>query len=200
MTTKDGIDVHCAHDEIVQTNSLKPRPNNPNMHPQDQIELLAKIISVTGWRMPIVVSTRSGLMTKGHGRLLAAKHMKWSEVPVDRQDYASDELEFADVLADNQIAELSSLDLTLAKDMIELVDTGAVDLQLTGFDTETLHALMASTSPPPPPDPEDEEPDVKAFRILCRNDEQMNEVKKIFGASGTKIECDLAIDTLRLLQ
>ncbi|MFR2694368.1 MAG: hypothetical protein ACLTBV_30990 [Enterocloster bolteae] len=44
---------------------------------------LAAIIKATGWRQPITVSTRSGLIVKGHGRLAAAKYGKFKEAPVD---------------------------------------------------------------------------------------------------------------------
>jgi hypothetical protein len=49
--------------------SVVGNPRNPNVHPERQIELLAKIISAQGWRAPITVSTRSGFVVRGHGRL-----------------------------------------------------------------------------------------------------------------------------------
>jgi hypothetical protein len=59
-----AIQVHCAHDEIAKIDDLKRHPANPNKHPPEQIKLLAKIIRVHGWRNAIVVSNRSGLITK----------------------------------------------------------------------------------------------------------------------------------------
>ncbi len=58
----DGIPVHCAHTRIVPTNSLRPNPSNPNKHSKDQVVLFAKIIEKLGWRSPIVISLRSGLI------------------------------------------------------------------------------------------------------------------------------------------
>ena len=69
----DGIPVYCAYDEIVPIGQLRPNPKNPNKHPQEQIEKLGKIIRGSGWRNQITVSTRSGLIVKGHGRLLSAE-------------------------------------------------------------------------------------------------------------------------------
>lgn len=68
-----GVPVFCAHDAIVPLKDLRPNPKNPNQHPPEQIKLLASIIRATGWRAPITVSKRSGLVTKGHGRLMAAQ-------------------------------------------------------------------------------------------------------------------------------
>jgi ParB-like chromosome segregation protein Spo0J len=63
--------VHCVYDKMVPIAKLKPNPANPNKHPASQVELLAKIISAHGWRAPITVSNRSGLIVRGHGRLEA---------------------------------------------------------------------------------------------------------------------------------
>ncbi|WP_337869617.1 hypothetical protein [Hominilimicola sp.] len=42
--TADGVAVYCAHDKIVDTDSLVGNPRNPNKHPKEQITALAKII------------------------------------------------------------------------------------------------------------------------------------------------------------
>ena len=60
----DGVPVFCAHDAIVPIKDLQPNPKNPNQHPPEQIKLLASIIRATGWRAPITVSKRSGLVTE----------------------------------------------------------------------------------------------------------------------------------------
>jgi ParB-like chromosome segregation protein Spo0J len=107
------IRVECAHDKIVSLKELKEHPGNPNKHPPEQIKLLAKIIRVSGWRNPIVISNRSGLITKGHARLKAATLLEQKTVPVDFQDYANEQDEIADMIADNWIAELADLDRSL---------------------------------------------------------------------------------------
>jgi len=97
--------------KLVSVTELKPHPDNPNNHPDDQIERLADIIQYQGWRYPIKVSTRSGFITAGHGRLMAAQKRGWTMVPVSYQDYDSDDQEWADVVADNSIASWAELDL-----------------------------------------------------------------------------------------
>ena len=66
------IPVYCAHDEIVDIAKVVPNPQNPNQHPKKQLELLIQIIKESGWRNAITVSTRSGMIVKGHGRYAAA--------------------------------------------------------------------------------------------------------------------------------
>ena len=70
--TPDGFKVYCAYDEIVETDSLKPNPRNPNRHPEAQVKMLAHIIAEQGWRAPITVSRRSGYIVRGHARRLAS--------------------------------------------------------------------------------------------------------------------------------
>lgn len=48
--TPDGFKVYCAYDEIVEIDSLKPNPRNPNRHPEAQVKMLARIIGEQGWQ------------------------------------------------------------------------------------------------------------------------------------------------------
>lgn len=122
----------CSHDAQVNISEVRPNPKNPNEHSQDQIERLAKIIKYQGQRSPIVISKLSGLVVKGHGRLEAMKLLGWSKVAVDYQDYEDASQEYADVIADNAIAEWSVLDLKSIN--IEAMDLGPdFDLDLLGL-------------------------------------------------------------------
>lgn len=139
QTAPDGALVFCRFDDIVNVSSLKPNPENPNMHGAEQLELLGKIIKKTGWRAPITVSKRSGLITKGHGRRLAAIKAGLEYAPVEYQDYASEEEEHADLIADNRIAELAEMDDEKLSDLLRELDSiDDFDMDLTGFDEESL--------------------------------------------------------------
>lgn len=121
--------IHCLYDELVDIKKLKPNPKNRNSHPSDQIERLAKILTYQGWRYPVKVSKRSGFITSGHGRLEAAKKNGWKQVPVNFQDYESDEQEYADLQADNLIALESEMDLgKIQNDVLEFGPEFDVDM------------------------------------------------------------------------
>lgn len=66
------IPVFCSYDALLDTEKVVGNPKNPNHHPAKQVEMLAKIIKATGWRANITISSRSGYVVKGHGRLAAA--------------------------------------------------------------------------------------------------------------------------------
>ncbi|MBP2635538.1 MAG: hypothetical protein H6Q72_1445 [Firmicutes bacterium] len=137
------IQVYCAYDEMAEIEKLIANPRNPNQHPQKQIELLAKIIKNQGWRAPITVSNRSGFIVRGHGRLLAAQLLGVDRVPVDRQDYASEAEEWADLIADNRIAELSQIDDTLLAGLLSEINLADFDVNLTGFSDKQIDNLLA---------------------------------------------------------
>ena len=138
----DGVPVYCAHDALADVAKLVPNPRNPNTHPDNQIQLLGRIIRQTGWRQPITVSTRSGFIVKGHGRLAAALLEGVKEVPVDYQNYASEAEEYADLVADNRIAELAEIDNKMLADIFAEIDTGEIPMELTGYTEEEIEHIV----------------------------------------------------------
>lgn len=124
--------INCAYTELVDIDLVVENPKNPNQHPEKQITLLAKIMKHQGWRNPVIVSKRSGFVVAGHGRLSAAKLNGWTEVPVDIQEFENEADEYAHMVADNKIAELS--DTNLSKVNSDVMDFGPdFDLDLLGM-------------------------------------------------------------------
>jgi ParB/Sulfiredoxin domain len=159
------VRVECAHDKIVLLSDLKEHPANPNKHPPEQVALLAKIIRASGWRNPIVVSNRSGLITKGHARFKAATLLREKSAPVDFQDYDSEKEEIADMIADNRLAELADLDRSMLRELAEQLDDGAFDMDLTGFDNAALEELMTA-APPEQEKPRQSDDDYSKFELV----------------------------------
>ena len=143
--TPDGFKVYCASDEIVETDSLKPNPRNPNRHPEAQVKMLAHIIAEQGWRAPITVSRRSGYIVRGHARRLASYEAGSRYAPIEWQDYDNDSAEMADLVADNRIAELAVLDQdAIAGILAELKEnTDDLDPELSGFTAEQIEDMIA---------------------------------------------------------
>ena len=153
-TEASGIPILCAFSGVEKVADLRPNPKNPKRHPRRQLEVYAKILR-GGWRRPIVVSKRSGFIVKGHGAFEAARDiLAVATVPVDWQDYASDEAELADLLADNKLSELAENDESALADLLGEL-TGRIDLELAGIvagieASEPAAALKALDVPPAP--------------------------------------------------
>lgn len=136
------IAVWCAYDKIVNVTDLKPNPDNPNVHPEEQIRALGKLIKYHGWRNPITISKRSGFVVRGHGRLTAAIQRGFSRVPVEYQEYKTDSDEVADLIADNKIAELSAIDEDLVLKLFDDIKNTGMDLELTGYLNSELDEML----------------------------------------------------------
>lgn len=111
-TMADPIKVKSEDIRMVPIADVVPSDRNRNRHPEEQIERLAKIIEYQGFRAPLIVSKRSGLLVSGHGRLMAAKKLGLTHVPVMYQDFDSDDQEYAAMVSENSIASWAELDFS----------------------------------------------------------------------------------------
>lgn len=112
----------------VSVSALKPHPKNNNKHTDEQVKRLARILAYQGFRSPIVVSNRSGYITKGHCTLSAARFNGWDKVPVSYQDYEDDAQEYAHMTSDNAIAEWASIDMDSVYAEVARLDIPDVDV------------------------------------------------------------------------
>lgn len=125
---------------IVDINLLVENPRNNNIHPQGQIERLAKLIKHTGFRNPLVVSNRSGFVLCGHGRIASAKMAGLKDLPVIYQDFKDEAEEYAYMTADNAIHEWASLDLSLIN--MQIADFGPeLDIEMLGLEEFSIEPL-----------------------------------------------------------
>lgn len=151
------IPVFCSYDELLETEKVIGNPRNPNKHPKQQVELLAKIIMATGWRANITISRLSGYVVTGHGRLEAAIKAGCKLVPVEYQNYASEAEEWAALTADNRLAELADMDNTMLADLLAEIDTGEFPLELSGYTEEDLDDLIGAIAGEDDAEPNDQD-------------------------------------------
>lgn len=102
----DGFD----ENNLYPISELKPHPENPNKHTEEQLAVYAAILEHQGVRQPVRISLQSGFVIKGHGQILASKRLGWTHVPIEVQPYDSPEQEYADLVADNALARQSEID------------------------------------------------------------------------------------------
>ena len=72
-----------------RTVALIPYARNSRTHSQEQIEQIANSIREFGFTNPILVDTQDGILA-GHARLLAARQVGLSQVPVIVLDHLTE--------------------------------------------------------------------------------------------------------------
>lgn len=114
--------------KMMRTNKLVPYANNPRDN-SDAVEAVAASIREFGFKVPITCSTDNVVIT-GHTRLLAAKMLGMSTVPVIVLDIPEQkQREYR--LADNRIGEFSTWELDMLKN--ELGEIKGIDMGDFGF-------------------------------------------------------------------
>jgi hypothetical protein len=133
---------------LVDPRTLKRNPKNRNKHSQEQIDHLVKQFEYQGFRQPVVVSNRSGLVVAGHGRLEAALKMGAEQIPAVYQDFETEEQEYAYGIADNSTADWAELDLSgINLDLPELGPDFDIDLLgIKDFSLEPADKSINNTS------------------------------------------------------
>lgn len=63
-------------------------------------------------------------------------------MPVDYQNYTNEAEEYADLVADNRIAELAEIDNKLLADIFADIDTGEIPMELTGYTDKEVESLV----------------------------------------------------------
>jgi DNA modification methylase len=122
---------------------LIPYAKNARTHDEAHVAQIAASIRAFGWTNPILVDGENGVIA-GHGRLLAARKLGMTTVPVIELDGLSEAEKRAYILADNKIALNAGWDTELLA--LEIGDLGALgfDLSLTGFGDEEIAGLLNS--------------------------------------------------------
>ena len=125
----------------VSVEKLIPYVRNSRTHSDAQVAQIAASIKEFGWTNPILVDGENGIIA-GHGRLLAARKLGHSEVPIIELSHMTESQKKAYVIADNQLAMNAGWDTAmLTLELADLKDAG-FDLDIIGFDAKELDKLL----------------------------------------------------------
>ena len=122
----------------------KPIPYSRNSRkiPERAIDKVAASIKEFGWRQSIVVD-KDGVIICGHTRLLAAKKLGLTQVPVHVADNLTPAQVKAYRLMDNRSHEETDWDTDLLGPELEDLRALGFDLELTGFDPHEIDDFLS---------------------------------------------------------
>src|SRR5688500_3851999 len=132
--------------EYRAVTALIPYVRNARTHSDAQVAQIAASIREFGWTNPILVDGDNGIIA-GHGRLLAARKLGLSEVPVIELAGLSEAQKRAYVIADNKLALNAGWDNELLALEFGDLESLGFDLSLTGFDDLEIASIRSLANP-----------------------------------------------------
>jgi len=176
---------------------LIPYARNARTHSDAQVAQIAASVKEWGWTTPVLVD-EAGSIIAGHGRVMAARKLGLTDVPVMVASGWSEAQKRAYVLADNQLALNAGWDIDLLKVEVGDLDLSGFDLGLIGFDDKLLADLLAEPTdgltdpdavPEPPAEPVTVLGDVWVMgnhRLMCGDSTSIAELEKL--AAGQRVD------------
>lgn len=123
---------------------LTPADYNPRTITDEAIGRLTKSLAELGNLQPITWNVRTGRIVGGHQRLKCYQAMGKKEVEVWAVDLSEDKEKAANLALNKLAGEFDPLRL---KDLVEQLDSGTMDLEITGFSMDELAAMMEAAPP-----------------------------------------------------
>ena len=159
---------HNPADKVEQwsIDRLIPYANNARTHSADQVAQIAASIKEWGWTTPVLVD-ETGSIIAGHGRTLAARLLKMTEIPVMVADGWSDAKKRAYIIADNKLALNAGWDNEMLALVLGEIGELGFDLDLTGFSAGEI-ALLSGEGVDFAPGTEDDQGKLDELQpIIC---------------------------------
>lgn len=146
MAGAKGKDVTSSKAQLqiiqVAIDDLFPDPANPRRISDEELEALTRSIREFGLVDPIIARAEDKTVIGGHQRLLAARRLGLTTVPVVYVDMSQDQARLLNI-ALNKISGDFDQEL-LSRLLSDLNSVPNIDLTLTGFDDDELKKLLKS--------------------------------------------------------
>lgn len=190
----DPHEAPCVGDSvgIVQVNfppykkasvaDLIPCANNARTHTDAQVAEIAASIKEFGFTNPILVDADGGVIA-GHGRLLAARKLGMTDVPVIELAHLTDAQRRAYIIADNKLAMNAGWDYDTLRIEIAQLDDAGFDLSLIGFSETEMSSIAGEVAEQ---ESGSELSPAMEYRIVvdCRDENQQTELLDRFDREG----------------
>jgi len=178
----------------VLVTGLKPWDRNPRKN-SEAVAPVADSIKRFGFGAPILARLANRRIIAGHTRLLAAKKLGMTHVPVRFLDISEADAQLL-ALADNKLGEIAIWDDRVLARVVADLKAQNVALDASGFDAKEIDRLLAELNaqdlanvveeptPAPPKNPQsvrDEVYQLGLHRIMCGDSTSADDVLKLMG-------------------
>lgn len=149
--------IHSRQVEMIPLEALKGYEKNARTHPDTQIASLVAIIRDSGFTNPLLIDD-DDVIVGGHGRAIAARKLKMTEVPCVRLSGLTPEQLKSIRLSDNATGLASGWNDALLKLELSDLASAGFDLALTGFSSLELTSIFSTQEGMTDPDDVPEAP------------------------------------------
>jgi len=172
--------------KTVPTDKLIPYALNSRTHSESQVAQIAASIKEFGFLNPIIIDGENGIIA-GHGRVLAAKKLGMTELPVVEANHLTEAQRKAYIIADNRLALNAGWDTEALSAELSHLQELDFDIDLLGFDDEELAKLLEPEQVEGLTD-EDEVPDVPDVPVTVLGDVWVMGNHRLMCGDSTNIE------------
>ena len=127
--------------EHLEIDGLIPYARNSRTHSDEQVAQIAASIKEFGFTNPVLIDSDGGIIA-GHGRIMAARKLKLTEVPCIRLGHLTEIQKRAYIIADNKLALNSGWDGDYLKVELESLNEDNFKMDLLGFSEQELSLAM----------------------------------------------------------
>jgi DNA modification methylase len=135
------VELHDLQVQKWPVDRLLPYVRNARTHSDEQVAQIAASIAEFGWTNPILAGA-DGIVIAGHARLLAARKLGMTEVPVIVLDHLTETQRRALVISDNQLALNAGWDEEMLRVELDALREEEFDLDLLGFSQEEMEGFL----------------------------------------------------------
>lgn len=163
-----------------QINELLPASYNPrkDLTPDDkEYQKIKRSIEEFGYIQPIIVNKRTNIIIAGNQRYKVLVDLGYTEVDCVEVDVSEQEEKTLN-LAMNKID--NEWDMAALKDLLQELDTGELDMDLTGFEDWEIEQLMTQVHQDDVSEEIVEEAEEEKFQVIvhCLDENEQYEVHK----------------------
>lgn len=184
--------------EQLPVEALTPYAHNTRAHHAEDVGQIARSIERYGFNDPIAVWSDKNIIVEGHGRLMAAKSLGMTTVPVIRLDHLTDDQRREYGIMHNKTAELSDWDWEQLEHELSEVDLSEFGLtftpeQIEDTEEELLEAVQEDEVPEPPNN-DPEKGDIRQPRVHRGEIWQLGQHRLMCGDSTSEADVAALMD------
>ena len=144
---------------ILKISEIKEYEKNARYHTDEQLEDIEASIKEFGFTNPILLDENKEIIA-GHGRRIAAIGIGMEDVPCVMFTGLTNDQKKALRLADNRIPQNAKWNFELLVAEVQGLYNGGYDINLLGFDNETIDKMLAACKFPDDDTDDTEDPEV----------------------------------------